>query len=158
MILDLLAKIKEKLDAAKVSGGLLEDVQFIDYGAALPILRSDQYPAVFLTVVGSRHPEVRAAGGATSGYDHIYDIHIVIASYILKTTSNEGYEAAFKEAADVLPNVISICRDNKTWDSLCYSSEVAEESAVTWGILPWSSWDDIVYGIVIPLTCRAKAA
>jgi len=156
--IDLLDKIKDVFEAVNITGGALEHINFIDYGAALPPLASSQFPLIFMTIDTSLHPEMRAARGAEESYDEHYSILVTVASYILKTTSNEGYKAAFTQAANLFKEVLKLCHTNKKWDDLCYTSEASETDPVEWGPVPWGpTGGDLLYGVTLTLNCRIKS-
>lgn len=150
----LLEKIKSKLAAANISGGSLEAINFIDYGATLPPLPSLRFPLIFIGVDNSLHPIKRAIRGLDPSYTRDYNILIAVVSYIVKGDF-DGYKAAFVEATGLFKAVLTICHANKKWDKLCYTSEASEAEAVDWGEVPWEAGaDDVFYGISLTLTCR----
>ena len=147
----LLEKIKATLEMKAAAGGTLEIVKWVDYGSILPPLSSTYFPLIFLTIESSVHPIRRATRNQVYSYTNDYKIYINIIAYILKS-SYEGYKAAFREVCNLVKPVITICHENKEWGDLAYTSEVAEEEDIEWGVTEYG--DDIVYSVSIPIICR----
>lgn len=152
----LIKKIYEKVAAAAVVGGTLEDVETVDWGGFLPPEPSMKFPMIFITFTSAMWPEMRAAQGAEEAYDESYRFVLNVYCYGIKPGDVQGYRSSLEQATNIARNLVTLCHINKVWDNLCYTSEIAEVEEAVWGNVEFGD-GKTAYGIGIPLLCVRKS-